>query len=67
MWSGGAGHGGEAGGGVETGGLSASPLAGLLDDVDGVRLEGQTHIDLDDASRAGDRRDRQDDETGFHF
>lgn len=53
MWSWRAGDGGEAGGGVETGGVSAAPLAGLLNDVYGVRLEGQTHVDLDYAARAG--------------
>lgn len=52
--AGGAGHGGEAGGGVEAGRLPAPPLAGLLDDVDGVRLEGQTDVDLDDAPGAAD-------------
>ncbi len=57
LWSRGAGDGCEAGSGIETSRFSASPLAGLLNDVDGVRLEGQTHIDLDYASRAGDRRD----------
>ena len=56
VWAGGAGDGSEAGGGVETGRLSAPPLAGLLNDIDGVRLEGQTHVDLHYASRAGDRR-----------
>lgn len=53
----GAGDGCEAGGSIETGRFSATPLAGLLNDVDGVWLEGQTHIDLDYASRAGDRRE----------
>lgn len=56
-WSWGAGHGCKAGGGIETGGFSASSLAGLLNDINGVWLEGQTHIDLDDAARARDRRD----------
>lgn len=57
--TGGAGDGGEAGGGHETGGVSASPLAGLLNDVDGVRLEGETHVDLHDAPRAGQRTNRE--------
>lgn len=49
---GGAGHGCEAGGGVQASRFPAPPLTRLLNDVDGVGLEGQTHIDLDDASRA---------------
>lgn len=49
---GGAGDGGEAGGGVQAGRLPAPPLAGLLDHVDGVRLEGEAHVDLDDAPGA---------------
>lgn len=57
--SGGAGDSCETGSGIETRWFSASPLAGLLNDVDGVRLEGQTHIDLDYASRAGESRDSQ--------
>lgn len=61
----GAGDGCEAGGSVETGRFSATPLAGLLNDIDGVWLEGQTHIDLDYASRAGDRRDMI--KRGFDF
>ena len=55
--SGGAGDSGEAGGGIETGWFPAAPLAGLLDDINRVRLEGQAHIDLDNASRARDARD----------
>lgn len=60
-----AGDGGEAGGSVETGRFSAPPLAGLLNDIDGVRLEGQTYIDLDDAPGAGDRTGAI--ESGFSF
>lgn len=48
----GAGHGGEAGRSVQAGGFSASSLAGLLDHVDGMWLEGEAHVDLDDAARA---------------
>lgn len=57
VWPGRAGDGCKAGGGVQTGWFSPSPLAGLLNNIDGVRLEGQTHIDLDDAARATHRSD----------
>lgn len=58
LWSGRAGGRGEAGRSVQAGRVSASSLAGLLDDVDGVRLEGETHVDLDYASRAEERREQ---------
>lgn len=57
VWSWWAGDGCEAGGGIETGWFSASPLACLLNDIDGVWLEGQTHADLDYAPRAVEKRD----------
>lgn len=57
VWSRGAGDSCEAGGGIETGRLSAPPLAGLLDDVDGVWFKGEAHIDLHDASRAAQMKD----------
>lgn len=56
--AGGAGDRGEAGRGVQAGRLPASSLARLLDDVDGVWLEGEAHVDLDDASRAEEKREQ---------
>lgn len=53
--SGGAGDCGKAGRSVQAGRFSASSLAGLLDDIDGMWLEGETHVDLDYASRAGEK------------
>lgn len=56
--AGGAGDCGEAGRGVQAGRLPASSLARLLDDVDGVRLEGEAHVDLDYASRAEEKQEQ---------
>lgn len=59
MGSGGAGHRGEAGRSIQTGRFSASSLAGLLNHIDGMWLEGETHVDLDYASRAEEEEEEE--------
>lgn len=59
MGTGGAGHRGEAGRSIQTGRFSASSLAGLLNHIDGMWLEGETHVDLDYASRAEEEEEEE--------